>query len=357
MALAIYEPAVTEGGEWAIPVDPKSFEYLRTLAERGSPAARDWKPFEVQLLRKQGGRSWKESDCPWLGSHVMVLRPAAVAVFSEFLGDDAELLPLRCADADLTLLNAWRLLDALDLSQSDVIRFPSSGRIMKVKSYRFDDAMIDGHTMFRLTAVPGGMFIQRPVVDAAQRAGLRQVSFKLASQAEAPPFRLPTARTSVSVADMAAASDEELWSILYQALIPRVTGTRDEQYTVVKSWTKGLQMLWATQLVDDEVNNGGFNQYFFNSSGQFAMEAIEGFQLIGSHERADLVRQAVDQLFRDAPRLRQFYEQRTMEAFMESYKHTDLGAIDEAWFKASEFFTPRTQYMREHPQEFVIRPT
>ena len=53
MILAIYQPAVTEGGEWAIPVDPKSFEYLRTLAERGSPAASDWKPVEVRLLRKQ----------------------------------------------------------------------------------------------------------------------------------------------------------------------------------------------------------------------------------------------------------------------------------------------------------------
>lgn len=356
MALAIYEPAVTEGAEWAIPVDPKSFDYLRTLAERGSPAARVWKPFEVQLLRKQGGRSWKESDCPWLGSHVMVLRPAAVAVFSEFVGDDAELLPLRCADADLTLLNVWRSLDALDLSQSDVVRFPSSGRIMKVKSYHFDDEVIDGHKMFRLTAMPGGMFIQRLVVDASQRAALRQVSFKLASQAEAPPFRLPTARSSVSIADMAAVSDEELWSILFQTLIPRVTGTRDEEYAVVKSWAKGLQMLWATQLVDDEVNNGGFNQYFFNSSGQFAMEAIEGFELIDAHERADLVRRAVDQLFHDAPRLRQFYQQRTIAAFMESYQHTDLDAIDEAWFRAPEFFTPRTQYIREHPQEFVIRP-
>jgi hypothetical protein len=356
MALAIYEPAVTEGAEWAIPVEPTSFDYLRTLAERGSPAALDWKPFEVQLLRKQGGRSCKESDCPWLGSHVMVLRPAAVAVFSEFLGDDAELLPLRCADADLTLLNVWRPLDALDLSKSDVIRFPSSGRIMKVKSYHFDDEVIDGHKMFRLTAMPGGMFIQRPVVDASQRAALRHVSFKLASQAETPPFRVPTARTSVSIADMADVADEELWSILFQSLIPRVTGTRDEEYAVVKSWTKGLQMLWATQLVDDEVNNGGFNQYFFNSSGQFAMEAIEGFDLIDAHERADLVRRAVDQLFQDAPRLRQFYQQRTIEAFMESYQHTDLGAIDEAWFKAPEFFTARTHYIREHPQEFVIRP-
>jgi len=357
MALAIYEPTVTEGGEWAIPVDPKSFEYLRTLAERGSPVAVDWKPFEVRLLRKQGGRSWKESDCPWLGSHFMVLRPAAVAAFSEFLGDDAELLPLHCADADLTLLNAWRLLNALDLSLSDVVKLPGDDRIIKVKSYRFDDKVIDGHTMFRLSAMPSGsMFIQGSVVNAAQRASLRRVSFKLASQAEAPPFRLPTARTSVSIADMAAVPDEELWSILFHALIPRVTGTRDDEYAVVKSWTKGLQMVWATQLVDDEVNNGGFNQYFFNSSGQFAMEAIEGFELIGAHERAALVSRAVDQLFRDAPRLRQFYEQRTMEAFMESYSHTDLGAIDEAWFNAPEFFTPRTRYIRENPEQFVIRP-
>lgn len=356
MTVAIYQPAVTEGGEWAIPVDPKSFEYLRTLAERGSPAGSDWNPVEVQLLRKQGGRSWNESDCPWLGSHFMVLRPAAVAVVSEFLGDDAELLPLRCEDADLTLLNAWRHLDALDLSQSDVVKFPSSGRIMRVKSYRFHDEVIDGHKMFRLSAMPAGsMFVQGSVVDAVQRASLRRVSFKLASQAEALPFRKATARTSVSIADMAAVPDEELWVILFQALIPRVTGTRDEEYAVVTSWTKGLQMLWATQLLDDEVNNGGFNQYFFNSSGQFAMEAIEGFTLIGAHERADLVRRAVDQLFRDAPRLREFYQQRTMEAFMASYKHTDLGAIDKAWFDAPEFFTLRTRYIREHSEQFVIR--
>jgi len=45
-----------------------------------------------------------------------------------------------------------------------------------------------------------------------------------------------------------------------------------------------------------------------------------------------------------------------MDAFVESYKHTDLGAIDQAWFEAPEFFAPYSVH-REHPQEFVIRPT
>jgi hypothetical protein len=116
-------------------------------------------------------------------------------------------------------------------------------------------------------------------------------------------------------------------------------------------------MLWATQLVDNEVNNGGFNQFFFNASGNFVDEAIEGFRLIGAHERAEIVADAARRLLQDAPALRPFYEQRTMDAFMQSYAHTDLGRLDQAWYEAPEFFTQRTSYIRAHPNEFVLPPT
>lgn len=113
-------------------------------------------------------------------------------------------------------------------------------------------------------------------------------------------------------------------------------------------------MLWATQLVDDEVHNGGFNQYFFNSSGQWAMEAIEGFRLIGAAERAEIVQMAVDQFFAEAPRLRPYYESRTSEGFSESYKHTDLGRLDELWYAAPDFYAARIAYIRRFPDEFVV---
>jgi hypothetical protein len=358
MNLAIYKPAVIERSEWALPVDSKSFGILDALVARGSPAASDWTPFEVQLVRKQGGKSFKESDCPWLTSDFLVLRPAAADLLSTFLNGDAELLSLRCEDADLKLLHVWRSLDALDLSRSKLVRFPpGSGPIMKVESHVFHADVIDGHRLFRLSAMPrASIYVHGSVVEAVQKADLRNVSFRLLSDTAEQEVRLPKPRLSVSIADLASTSDEDLWSLLYLALVPRVTGSPDAEYATVKSWTKGLQMLWATQLVDDEVNNGGFNQYFFNSSGQFAMEAIEGLELIGAHERAHIVRKAVHQLFRDAPRLREFYEPRTLEAFMESYKHTDLGAIDDDWLKAPEFFTARTRYIRDHLEDFVIPP-
>jgi hypothetical protein len=354
MAFAIYRPSYAEHAEWAIPVGDW-LPAIDRLKAQGSPA-RDWQPIEVTLLRKEGGRSYRESDCPWYGSgDFMALRPAAVAVFEPFLDGCAELLPLRCADAELKLLNVWRLLDALDVQRSRIERSPSTGGIMRIESYVFDDGVIGDVPMFRLSAHRwGGIFLQQSIVDAVAKAGLREVSFERVSDAPIERWKPRQPRASISVADMQAATDEELWEVLYQALIPRLRGTRDDEYATVKSWSKGLQMLWATQVVDDEVNNGGFNQYFFNSSGQYAIEAIEGFELIGSIERAKLVRRAVDQLFRDAPRLREFYQQRTMEAFMESYKHTDLGAIDDEWFNAPEFFTARTRYIREHPEEFVI---
>lgn len=159
---------------------------------------------------------------------------------------------------------------------------------------------------------------------------------------------------SVSLADIEKTSDDELWQIIFLALVPRVSGTMDEQYEIVKSWSAGLQMLWATQLVEDEVNNGGFNQYFFNRSGQWAEEAIDGFRLIGRNDRAAVVQAAINQFFADAPKLRKFYREHTMEAFMESYKHTDLGQFDQKWYSLPDFFAERTAYIRKHPEEFVL---
>jgi hypothetical protein len=51
----------------------------------------------------------------------MVWRPAAVEALAGFLGNDAELLPLRCEDADLKLLNVWRTLASDQIRRQSLI--------------------------------------------------------------------------------------------------------------------------------------------------------------------------------------------------------------------------------------------
>ena len=46
--------------------------------------------------------------------------------------------------------------------------------------------------------------------------------------------------------------------------------------------------------LDMEVNNGGFNQYFFNSSGQHCFETLRELKRLGKTKKADLLEKAIE---------------------------------------------------------------
>ena len=50
--------------------------------------------------------------------------------------------------------------------------------------------------------------------------------------------------------------------------------------------------LWAILNADGQVCNGGFSQFFFNSYGELAEEALNGFHMFGMTECADIFEQA-----------------------------------------------------------------
>ena len=49
------------------------------------------------------------------------------------------------------------------------------------------------------------------------------------------------------------------------------------------------------QNLEREVNNGGFNQYFSNSSGEYAQETILSLKTIGAYKTASIVQMAIAQ--------------------------------------------------------------
>jgi hypothetical protein len=57
-----------------------------------------------------------------------------------------------------------------------------------------------------------------------------------------------------------------------------------------------IGLLYATAWCQDEVCNGGFRQFFDNSTGVLAPEAVEGFIAIGQPQIAELVVQAMAKL-------------------------------------------------------------
>ncbi|MEM7702038.1 MAG: DUF4375 domain-containing protein [Pseudomonadota bacterium] len=74
------------------------------------------------------------------------------------------------------------------------------------------------------------------------------------------------------------------------------------------AWLKSIEKipekavdLYAVHCLHAEVHNGGFGQYFFNSTGTSAPEAVRGFEAIGMPEVADIVREAMAELGESYP--------------------------------------------------------
>lgn len=71
-----------------------------------------------------------------------------------------------------------------------------------------------------------------------------------------------------------------------------------------RNLTKPQQVLFPTHWLCCEVYNGGFHQYFTNSTGHHAPEAILGFRELGLCDIAEIVEKAVSVFGAEFPRKR-----------------------------------------------------
>jgi len=58
--------------------------------------------------------------------------------------------------------------------------------------------------------------------------------------------------------------------------------------------SESQKLFYINQNLEREVNNGGFNQYFVNSSGDYAHETIGSLKAIGAIKTADILQEAID---------------------------------------------------------------
>ena len=54
------------------------------------------------------------------------------------------------------------------------------------------------------------------------------------------------------------------------------------------------RVFYVAYTLEAEVNNGGFSQFFFNSSGEYSHEIVDAFTAIGAHKTAEICKKAVE---------------------------------------------------------------
>ena len=157
--------------EWVLPVDDGDLEAMGFgTMERLAPS---WTPIEVYILHRDGRTRMVHAEMPWHGSGTLIMRRAAAEVIRPLVEGQAELLPLRCDEDQLWALHVTEVRDALDEDASDIVRFPSSGRILTVRTHVFRPEQLDGARCFKLPQMPRGrLYLAGDLADTIEAAGL-----------------------------------------------------------------------------------------------------------------------------------------------------------------------------------------
>ena len=95
--------------------------------------------------------------------------------------------------------------------------------------------------------------------------------------------------------------------------------------------------LFAAHWCQSEVNNGGFGQFFGNSTGVLAPEALVAYEAIGMPTVASIVREAMKWFGSPYPRERDIREER-LERYAKANPDSEdpFRALDDAFFESIE---------------------
>jgi hypothetical protein len=121
-----------------------------------------------------------KGDFPSLIPGVPVFSRRAVVELRDLLDGNGELLSTFIGPEEYFLFNVTRVIDALDVSRSDVIRFENSSKVLDIDSHVFYRGRIGGIPIFKIPQVlTMDVFVTDRFVDRVHTAGLKGFWFPL----------------------------------------------------------------------------------------------------------------------------------------------------------------------------------
>ncbi|HEX8061416.1 MAG TPA: DUF4375 domain-containing protein [Cyclobacteriaceae bacterium] len=161
---------------------------------------------------------------------------------------------------------------------------------------------------------------------------------------------------TMNSAQLSALPDENLAFEIYDQVL---TTIGEEGYSSIasalRSLTPGQRAICVAVGLDGEIQNGGFNQYYFNTTDYEAGLAEESFRLIGAAKYADIVKEA-NTIYSQIKGDLESKDDGTLESFSESYKDNPLNALDQKWYElspAESLDSIMLKYIRANSKDFA----
>ena len=160
---------------------------------------------------------------------------------------------------------------------------------------------------------------------------------------------------ALTIENIDSLTDRDLLFEIFVNIAERYTGQTDKKKEIISKLTQEQQVFYALTVLEMEVNNGGFNQYYYNQGDEFADLAVDGFKAIGAKKFADLATRA-NKVFREQNKKITDKQDGSMQGFSESYKDNPLNDLDKEFYNLykDEPLTKLTvDYVKKNKSKFI----
>jgi hypothetical protein len=183
----------------------------------------------------------------------------------------------------------------------------------------------------------GSKQIEEPIAKSVEDFKNRQIYKKLTEQ----------------IIDMT--SDNDLLQVIFDNLSEKQPKDYKMEYEIVMSWNKSQQAIYMIWLLEAEVNDGGYNQFYYNSSGQFFKHLPDALKVVGAYKFAELTTRANHIFEIENPKITQ-HQDGTLAGFSKSYDDNPLNKFDDEFYelyKTEDLQQIQIDYIRKHKTEFI----
>lgn len=150
--------------------------------------------------------------------------------------------------------------------------------------------------------------------------------------------------------ELDALPDDELIHAVLGYILRRVGDDDEQKLERLNVLPEGLRAFFAIWLVDGEVKNGGFSQYFWNNGDGAATAAVGGFRLLGAEQHAALMEEAIAIQEQERAAMAPIEAEGTLEAFHDAAERSALGSLDMRYYELPDIEPALARFIRAYPE-------
>jgi len=161
--------------------------------------------------------------------------------------------------------------------------------------------------------------------------------------------------STLSLQKIDSAKDEDIIWMVFEDISSKFTGHYHNRYEILSEMNLERQMIYAVWVLEMEVRNGGFNQYFYNTEGRLKHTSAAGFRKVGASKLAALVMRANEIYVKQYEAITE-KQNGSLEGFSASYENNPLNDLDTEFYRLEEeeqLEKLMVDYIRKNKQKLI----